>query len=357
MVSDDDFTYDIGEGDKLTVKGTVNGEETTIEIPAKIVIDGTEYIISIIATNAFKGNTNLQSVTIPETIEKIGASAFADCKNLTAIHVLSPTPIDLREAAARGLIRKADGIVPSQFEGVNFDECVLYVPYGSEDAYHEAEGWKLFKQIVGVHSENDPAAKVTAKSYTREYGEKNPTFEFIAEGAKLDGEPVIECVATEKSDAGEYDIVVKKGSVKNYNDTYVAGKLTITKAPLKVSVKDVEREQGTENPQFEIVYEGWKLQDTESVLLKKPTATTTATKDSPVGEYDIIVSGGEANNYELSYAKGKLKVVVPASISAQKANGQPVEIYTTNGQRINKLTKGVNIIRDSSGKTRKVVKK
>ena len=39
--------------------------------------------------------------------------------------------------------------------------------------------------------------------------------------------------------------------------------------------------------------------DDESVLIKKPKATTTATKDSPVGEYVIVVSGGEAKNYEL----------------------------------------------------------
>ena len=27
---------------------------------------------------------------------------------------------------------------------MDFDKCVLYVPYGSEDAYSEAEGWKQF---------------------------------------------------------------------------------------------------------------------------------------------------------------------------------------------------------------------
>ena len=40
------------------------------------------------------------------------------------------------------------------------------------------------------------------------------------------------------------------------------------------------------------------------VNTKKPIATTTATKNSPVGEYEIVVSGGEAQNYELSYQNG-----------------------------------------------------
>ena len=195
------------------------------------------------------------------------------------------------------------------------------------------------------------AIVIMAKSYTREYGEENPTFEFSTEGAALDGEPVIECEATVTSAVGTYDIVVKKGSVKNYNDTYVKGTLTITKAPLKVTVKDVEREQGQENPQFEVVYEGWKLQDTESVLTKKPVATTTATKDSPVGEYAITVSGGEAENYELTYQSGKLTVTVPSGIAELMKSGRPFDVYDVKGRKVRRqvttlkgLKKGVYII-------------
>lgn len=182
-------------------------------------------------------------------------------------------------------------------------------------------------------TEADPVT-LTAKSYTREYGEENPAFEFTTEGTALNGEPVVECEATAASAVGTYDIVIKKGGVKNYNDTYVNGTLTITKAPLRVGVKDAEREQGQENPQFELVYEGWKLQDTESVLLKKPVATTTATKDSPAGEYVITVSGGEAQNYELSYESGKLTVTVPNGIESLMKAGKAFDIYDLSGRKV-----------------------
>ena len=175
---------------------------------------------------------------------------------------------------------------------------------------------------------------LTANSYTREYGDENPAFEFTTEGAALDGEPVIECEATATSPVGTYDIVIKKGGVNNYNDTYVNGTLTITKAPLKVTVKDVVREQGEDNPQFELVYEGWKQQDTESVLAKKPVATTTAKKDSPVGDYEIAVDGGEAQNYELSYEKGKLTVTVPSEIGELLLSGRPFDVYTPSGLKV-----------------------
>ena len=94
-VVEDNLTYNFGEEGNLTVTGTVDGQETTIEIPAKIVIDGREYIVTIIAADAFKDNANLQSVTIPETVEKIGVNAFSGCSSLSAVTLpKSVTAID-----------------------------------------------------------------------------------------------------------------------------------------------------------------------------------------------------------------------------------------------------------------------
>ena len=76
---------------------------------------------------------------------------------------------------------------------------------------------------------------VTAKSYSREYGDANPSFEFTSEGATLNGVPEITCEATATSPVGTYPIVIKKGSVTNSSDTYVNGTLTITKAPLTIN--------------------------------------------------------------------------------------------------------------------------
>lgn len=329
--------YEIKEDQTVVVKELEPDETGKVDIPEKVEIDGVEYTVTEIAEAAFKDNTELTEVTIPGTVTTIGAGAFEGCTNLKAIYVLSLTPASMTPAASRSEQRKATGKAASQFEGIDFETCVLYVPFGSEEAYREADGWKEFKQIIGVHGETDPALTVKVKSYTREYGEENPVFEFTTEGAALDGEPVIECGATTESAVGTYDIIVKKGSVKNYNDTYVKGTLTITKAPLKVSVKDVEREQGEENPQFELVYEGWKLQDTESVLLKKPVATTTATKDSKPGTYPITVSGGEARNYELRYVNGRLTVTIPSSIN-ELTESETFDVYDMSGRKVRRQT-------------------
>lgn len=343
--------YEVKDDQTVVVKELEPDETGKVEIPEKVEIDNVEYTVTEIAEDAFKGNTELTEVTIPRTVTTIGSGAFEGCTNLKAIYVLSPTPASLAAAVSSRAQHKVASTAVSHFEGIDLETCVLYVPFGSEQAYREAEGWKEFKHIVGVHGETDPMLMVTAKSYSREYGEENPEFEFTTEGATLDGEPIIECEATAVSAVGTYDIIVKKGSVENYNDTYVKGTLTITKAPLTVKVEDVEREQGKENPQFVLTYTGWKNNETESVLTKKPMATTTATKDSPAGMYDIVVNGGEAQNYTLSYVSGKLTVTVPSGIydaTHQMDNGQWTmdDWYDLSGRKLNHglKSKGVYIV-------------
>lgn len=150
---------------------------------------------------------------------------------------------------------------------------------------------------------------VTAKSYERFYGEDNPKFDFDVEGGTLDGIPEITCEATKNSPVGTYDIIIKRGKETNFNVTYIKGKLTIKKAPLKITAKDYTIKQGEALPTFEATYEGFKNGETSSVLTKRPTITTTATSASAPGEYDITVSGAEAQNYEISYVKGKLTII------------------------------------------------
>ena len=195
----------------------------------------------------------------------------------------------------------------------------------------------------------DPVT-VTAKSYTRVYGDANPTFAYEVSGAALNGTPEITCEATATSPVGTYPIVIKKGTVTNYNDTYINGTLTITKAPLTVKVENVTREQYLENPEFVITYTGWKVNDDENVLTKKPTATTMATKDSPVGEYEIVVSGGEATNYELNYENGILTVTESTGIATISVT-RPVNVYNVQGRMVRSkattldgLPKGVYIV-------------
>jgi hypothetical protein len=159
-----------------------------------------------------------------------------------------------------------------------------------------------------VASMQEDPVTITAKSYEIIYGEDLPTFEYTSEGTELDGTPSITCEATKNSPVGTYPIVITKGSVKNYNDTYVNGTLTIKKAQLIVIPKDYNIKQGDNLPAFEVTYEGFRNNETSAVLTKQPTTTTTATSTNEPGVYEINASGAEAQNYDISYSKGKLTI-------------------------------------------------
>ena len=187
---------------------------------------------------------------------------------------------------------------------------------GSKDAAIKSQ---VFTDISGEVSKWDDTAfkitvvepsTVTAKSYERVYGEANPEFKYEVSGGALDGTPVITCKATEKSPVGTYDIIVKRGTETDNSVTYVKGTLTITKAPLKIKAGTYTKKRGKDNPEFTLTYEGFKNEETKDALTKQPITTTTATKESAVGEYEVKVSGAEAQNYDISYQNGILTVTL-----------------------------------------------
>lgn len=184
-----------------------------------------------------------------------------------------------------------------------------------------------------IVTEADPVT-ITAKNYTKAYGDANPTFEYEVSGATLDGTPDITCEATAASPVGTYDIIVKQGSVTNYNVSYVKGTLTITKAPLSVKAGTYTKKQGEDNPEFTLTYDGFKNGETEAVLTKKPIASCTATKESAPNEYVVTVSGGEAQNYEFEYINGSLTVTEALGIDELIVSGEPFNVYNATGQRV-----------------------
>jgi len=310
----------------------------SIVIPSKV---------TTIQNNAFEGCTKLESVNIPSSVKEIYSGAFYYCSNLQTINLPeSLEKIGDKAFAKSGLtsicfpnslknigesvFAECDDLTsvvsrmeePCTIENENCFDNVAYllikltVPPLTAEKYNESYAWHKFKNIIEKpHDENDNPIVISVQDASSEYGDKLPKFQITSEGAILDGTPEIICEATENSQVGTYDIIVKPGSVKNFNATYVNGKLTITKAPLTITAKDYTIKQGEELPTFEVTYEGFKNNETEDVLTKKPTIATTATSASEPGEYDITASDAEATNYEIGYVNGKLTIETSNIIS------------------------------------------
>ena len=258
------------------------------EIKEYVVPDG----VKNIGASAFY-NTNLTSVTIPSSVTSIDNSAFGSCKNLVLFKCYA-LDVPLTNANAFGV--------------TDISKATLAVPYAVMSDYQTTSPWSNFGTITCL------TIVVTANSYEREYGDPKPKFEWTVEGMPLNGTPSVTCTADESSAPGVYDIVIEQGTVTNANVTYVNGTLTITKAPLTITAKNYTINEGDAMPTFEVEYEGFKNDETESDLdLTAFTISCTASDTNTEGTYDIVVSGAASDNYDISYVAGKLTVVPTAA--------------------------------------------
>ena len=81
---------------------------------------------------AFKGCSGLTSLTIPSSVTWIGLEAFSGCSGLTSIYVYT---------------KKLPELGPDVFTGCNAQNCTVYVPKGTVDAYKSSE-FRYFENIV-----------------------------------------------------------------------------------------------------------------------------------------------------------------------------------------------------------------
>ena len=311
----------------------------------KVVIPATVNGMPVveIENNAMYASYFLTEVTIGENISVFGSEAIGACPNLHTIVLPANAALRLpsycfncddKVREIHCLSEDPYVVAESVFNGfLDYEKCVLYVPVGCRNKYIQAPFWKNF-----THIEESTPIIVRAKSYSRQYGDENPVFEFETEGAALDGTPEIVCSAVANSPVGSYTIEVKQGSIKNYNVHFDSGSLVITKAPLSISAGNYTKKQGDAMPVFKASYAGFKNGENESVLTKQPIFSCDANEVSAPAEYAVTISGAEAENYAISYEQGHLTVVEADAIvvraksyNRQYGDENPVFEFETEG--------------------------
>ena len=220
----------------------------------------------------------------------------------------------------------------------------------------EAKNYEMSYIAGTLTITEQPAVTIMANSYAIKYGDDIPTLEFTTDGGTLSGTPTLSCEATSASPVGTYPITVTKGSVENYNVTYVVGTLTIEKAPLTITAQSYSMVQGEEFPEFEALYDGFKNGETESALKRKPQLATLADEYSGPGDYEIIVSGARSDNYDISYVSGTLTIepqsgvvtfiakIPDSSVVLRSKNGEITVEGLADGQRVSIYTYGGMLI-------------
>lgn len=96
----------------------------------------------IIGKYAFCGCRSLKSVNIPSSVTWIGEWAFEDCRGLRSVYVYA-------ETAPAGIGRAFE-----QRHGLYLENCTLYVPKGTYDAYCWLSELECFGNIVEFDATN-----------------------------------------------------------------------------------------------------------------------------------------------------------------------------------------------------------
>jgi len=280
-----------------------------------------------IPENAFRNSSALTTIFLPPTVETIGQYAFMGCSTLKYIVVMNPERV----------VPAGSSSVPSV--------ATVFVPEALHEHYAEADCWQAC-HIVDYTG----TPTVTALPATRIYGRTIAVLKYEVSGAPINGDPVLSSdeLAVSTTPVGTYAIHVGPGTITSRGLVCQEGVLTITPAPLTITAKSYSRRQGEPNPEFEVTYKGWRNHETADVLTMLPTVSCNATTDSPAGEYEIVVGGAEAQNYEMNYVSGVL-TVTPATdaITNIEAGKADETLYDLKGRKVakGKAQKGIYVSR------------
>ena len=80
----------------------------------------------------YLNDEEITSIVVPSSITTLGKYAFQRCSNLLSVYVSWPTPISAYDT----------------FSEADLENCILYVPQGTEQDYFLADGWGDFGNIV-----------------------------------------------------------------------------------------------------------------------------------------------------------------------------------------------------------------
>lgn len=324
-----------------------------------------------IGTKAFAWCHNLKDISIPRTVTSIGASAFHECYGLRDMysHLLAPIVIDNNKVYANY---------------VNPSECTLHVHVGTKNAYLTTPGWEGFGSIVEEYADVNvscdengtvtgggeyivgESATITAIPNNRYRFEKwsdettnNPYIINVTEDINL--------AAVFVSDTYLLAYLIDGDTIATYN-LYEGDQTEIPSSPTK---------------------EGYTFSGWSEIPETMPAHDVTVTGSFSVNKYQVtyIIDGEVFSTESVEYGA----TIVPPTVEDKEGytfsgwadvpetmpahditiygnftsgiaemcidNAAGTIIYTINGKRISRLQRGVNIVRTSDGKVKKVIVK
>ena len=244
----DGITYRIDE--KGTMVAVAEATLTKANILSSVEFEGNQYAVTKINEKVFSGNTNLESVVLPESLTTLGDYAFNLCRNLESVKIPN-TVTSIKHRAFQYCCNLESIIIPSSVNSIGisaFSECkalkdiycqavnvpethssafdnspiekmTLYVPGESMNAYKTTDPWSgfgKFQTLTTGIEKTETAAKpmiTTADGQISVSGlSGNATIQVLSlDGKLLDSTSATDGIATLNAQPGEV-VIVKVGT-------------------------------------------------------------------------------------------------------------------------------------------------
>ena len=248
-----------------------------------------EYAISITLGN--NPNYDVSVTGAKLTIDKKDASVTADAKSKTYGDA-DPT----LTAAVEGTVGDyALNYTLTRAEGENVGDYTITVTLGENPNYNVSAAG-------GSFTITKKPVTLTAVDVGKIFSESDPAL--TATNTDLVGEDTLNYTLSraEGENAGEYVITVTPGENPNYDVTAVNGVFTIGKKPATITVTNLSKVYGEDDPALEATVEGTVGDDTLEYTLSRAEGKN-------AGEYVITATPGENPNYDVTVLNGLFTIL------------------------------------------------
>ena len=128
-----ELTYRLSHNKEWLAVTGGEGLEGNLVIPSEGVFEGKTYPIFKIEKEAFRNQLGLTSITIPESVEVIGESAFEYCENVVSVRLLSKN-LEIRKSAFADCEALKDVVFPDNGSRIEIGDFAFY-HCGLEEIY------------------------------------------------------------------------------------------------------------------------------------------------------------------------------------------------------------------------------
>ncbi|MBR4535346.1 MAG: hypothetical protein IKO62_01665, partial [Bacteroidales bacterium] len=184
-------------------------------------------------------------------------------------------------------------------------------------------------------------ATVTAEAKTKVYGAAEPSFTTVVSGLQNgDAAGVIQYTVsrTAGENVGTYTITPSGAATQgNYNVTYVAASMTISRATATVTAQSKTKVYGTADPELTAVVSGLRNGDAASVI----QYAVSRTAGENAGTYTITPSGSATQgNYDVTYVDAVF-TITKASVTVTVTGNTATLTYNGTAQSVSGYELGI----------------